>query len=303
MSLIQELRQREGDNYGGSSAGIRQHYDIGNDFWPLVLDSNLSYSCALFDSPEEDLDTAQYRKIDWHFKGSRVGQARSVLDIGCGWGAVLRRLSKERQVKRSVGLTLSDAQAEHVRSLNLPNVEVRIENWAAHAPDAPYDSIISIGAFEHFAKREEAPEEKIAVYRDFFTRCREWLSPTGGMTLQTMAFGNMRREDASQFMNEVFPDSDLPFLTEIVAAVANIFEVIALRNDRLDYALTYDHYTMNLRRNRGRAVEIIGEEAVRRTERYFKLISMGFRMGKQHLLRLVLRPVSSSWELSASRQW
>jgi cyclopropane-fatty-acyl-phospholipid synthase len=304
ISTSQQLRDREGAKYGGSAEGIRQHYDIGNEFWPLVLDSHLSYSCAMFVSPQESLDTAQERKIDWHLDKSSVDRSRSVLDIGCGWGAVLRRLSALSTVERTVGLTLSEAQAEYVRGLNLSRVEVRVESWSVHEPTGPYDSIISIGAFEHFAKREETPEEKIAVYRDFFHRCHRWLSPSGRMSLQTMAFGNMKREEASEFMNkEIFPDSDLPLLMEIIAALDGLFEIVSMRNDRLDYALTYDRYAMNLSHNRRKAVELVGEESVRRMERYFKLISIGFRTGREHLYRFALRPIVKSWTMSASRSW
>jgi cyclopropane-fatty-acyl-phospholipid synthase len=173
-----------------------------------------------------------------------------------------------------------------------------------HEPIAPYDSIISIGAFEHFAKPEETLEEKISVYVDFFTRCHKWLSPGGRMSLQTMAFGNMEREEASDFMNsDIFPESDLPFLQDIVTAVGGLFEITAVRNDRLHYARTYDRYAMNLRQNREHAVSLVGEEVVSRYERYFKLISMGFRMGKEHLLRFSLRPIRKSWSIMGADYW
>jgi cyclopropane-fatty-acyl-phospholipid synthase len=311
-SLVQEppalgsssLREREGDKYGGSAEGIRKHYDLDTEFWRLVLGPTLTYSSALFTGPEDHLDAAQRRKIDWHLAASGARAAKSALDVGCGWGSVLLRLSEMPNVERSVGLTLSTTQAEYLRAQNMPRVEVRLENWAVHEPVAPYDSIISIGAFEHFAKPEETQEEKISVYADFFARCHRWLSPGGLMSLQTIAFGNMERDSASDFMNrEIFPDSDLPFLHDIVAAVEGLFEITAFRNDRLHYARTYDRWAMNLRRNREQAVSLVGEEAVSRHERYFKLTSMGFRMGKQHLLRFALRPIRESWALTGADHW
>lgn len=301
---IPSLREREGDKYGGSAEGIRKHYDLDTEFWRLVLGPTLTYSCALFAGPDEHLDAAQRRKIDWHLESSGAPGAKSALDVGCGWGSVLRRFSETPTVERSVGLTLSTTQAEYLSAQNLPRVDVRLENWAVHEPAAPYDSIISIGAFEHFAKTEETPEEKISVYADFFARCHNWLSPSGRMSLQTIAFGNMEREGASDFMNrEVFPDSDLPFLHDIVHALEGLFEIVAFRNDRLHYARTYDRWAMNLRRNRVQAVSLVGEEAVSRNERYFKLTSMGFRMGKQHLLRFALRPIRKSWALTGADHW
>jgi len=298
------LRQREGDKYGGSAEGIRHHYDIGNDFWRLMLGPTYTYSAALYARPGESLEIAQNRKIDWHLTSASADKAKSVLEVGCGWGTILRRLSEKPAIKRVVGLTLSDAQAAYLRSLALKHVEVRVENWAVHEPTAPYDSIISIGAFEHFAKAEETPAEKLSVYRDFFERCHRWLSPGGSMSLQTIGYGNMKREEASDFMNkEIYPDSDLPFLGEVVAAVEGLFEIVVIRNDRLDYARSYDAWAANLRERRAEAVAMVGEEQVRRFERFFKLGSVGFRMGKLNLLRFTLRPITKQWTITGSELW
>jgi cyclopropane-fatty-acyl-phospholipid synthase len=298
------LREREGEKYGGSPEGIRKHYDLDTAFWKLVLGPTLAYSSAMFTDPGEHLDAAQMRKIEWHLENAGAYSAKTVLDVGCGWGSVLRRLSQIQAVERSVGLTLSATQHAYLLAENMQGVDARLESWTTHSPAVPYDSIISIGAFEHFAKPEETPEEKISVYTDYFARCHRWLKPSGFMTLQTIAFGNMKREEASAFMNqEIFPDSDLPFLHEIVAALRGLFEIVAFRNDRLHYARTYDRWAANLREHRGQAVDLVGEEAVSRVERYFKLTSMGFRMGKQHLLRFALRPIIGSWSLTGADHW
>lgn len=304
MSGAPDLRDREGEKYGGSAEGIRKHYDVGNEFWTLVLGPTMTYSSALFVDPGEPLDTAQNRKIDWHLSAAGVGQAKSVLDVGCGWGSILQRTARMPSIERTVGLTLSTAQAEYLRARDWPRVEVRLENWAVHEPTAPYDSIISVGALEHFAKAEETLEEKIGVYRDYFQRCLQWLKPTGRMSLQTIAFGNMKREEASEFMNrEIFPDSDLPFFSDLCTALDGLFEIVQFRNDRLHYARTYDRWAANLRQHRDRAVALVGEEQVARTERYFKLTSTGFRLGKQHLYRFALRPITKSWSTSGADYW
>jgi cyclopropane-fatty-acyl-phospholipid synthase len=308
--LLQELREREGDRYGGSAAAFRHHYDIGNEFWPLMLGPSFVYSGALFEGPEDDLEAAQRRKNDWHMASAAVDNARSVLEIGCSWGTILQRLAERPAIERIVGLTLSAAQADYIASLGLPSprVDVRQENWTTHEPAAPYDSIISIAALEHFTKPEETEAEKLSVYRDFFERCHRWLSPGGRMSLQTMAFGNMRREEASGFVSkDVNPDSDLPFLSELVAATEGLFEITALRNDRLDYARTYEAWSANLRRNRERAIATVGEPQVRRFERFLKMSALGFRSGKLRLLRLALRPVTNDWSIAGSdlpgRSW
>lgn len=296
QSVATLTRQKEGTKYGGSSEGIRHHYDIGNEFWRLMLGPTFTYSAALFTDPNDDLETAQYRKINWHLTSANAHNAESVLEVGCGWGTILRRLSKNERIKRIVGLTLSEAQAKYLTSLQIENTEVRVENWAVYEPKEKFDSIISIGAFEHFAKPTETHEEKLAVYADFFTRCRNWISETGRMSLQTIAYGTMHPEEANPFMyTEIYPESDLPTLADIVAATDGLFEIVALRNDRFDYAKSYDEWLRNLRSRRDEAVAMVGEDEVRRFEKFYKLGSMGFRMGKLQLHRYALRPISTAW--------
>lgn len=281
---------------GASSTAIQHHYDLSNEFYRYWLDESRTYSCALWpDNREIDsLELAQERKIDYMITQAKATNAKRVLDIGCGWGAVLKRLVDVHNVEHAVGLTLSKAQAEHIASFNDLRIEVNQYGWLEHMPTAPYDAIISIGAFEHFAKIELTDEQRIQAYRNFFTHCHKWLKPGGFLTLQTISYGNMRREDASQFMNtDIFPESDLPRLTEITRSLDGIFEVIKLRNDREHYALTCEEWLNRLRINRDKAIALVGDDVFARYERYLKLSAVGFRMGKIALLRLTLRRFDS----------
>ncbi|OWY64659.1 cyclopropane-fatty-acyl-phospholipid synthase [cyanobacterium TDX16] len=281
---------------GASSTAIQHHYDVSNEFYRYWLDESRTYSCALWpDNGEIDsLELAQERKIDYTITQAKATNAKRVLDIGCGWGAVLKRLVDVHNVEHAVGLTLSKAQAEHITSFNNPRIEINQYGWLEHVPTAPYDAIISIGAFEHFAKIELTDEQRIQAYRNFFTHCHKWLKPGGFLTLQTISYGNMRREDASQFMNtDIFPESDLPRLTEITRSLDGIFEVIKLRNDREHYALTCEEWLNRLRINRDKAIALVGDDVFTRYERYLKLSAVGFRMGKIALLRLTLRRFDS----------
>jgi cyclopropane-fatty-acyl-phospholipid synthase len=277
----------------GAAAAIRHHYDVGNDFYRLWLDRSLTYSCAMPESPEDTLEAAQERKLRFHLDAVKAGSAESVLDIGCGWGSVLQRLAGTSGVRRAVGLTLSDQQAAFVRSRAYPGVEVLTEHWLHYEPATRFDGIISLGAFEHFAGPEDSPAEKIRTYREFFTRCRDWLHDDGVLSLQTIAYANMSPENASEFMQrEIFPGADLPTLTEIASAVDGIFEVSSLHNGRLEYAWTCEQWARRLRARREDAVMLAGPDTVARYQRYLKLSALGFRMGKLCLLRIVLRPFS-----------
>lgn len=286
-------------NPGASLEAIQSHYDAGNDFYRLWLDPTMSYSAALYE-PGDTLETAQLRKIDYHIDQANARGAARVLDVGCGWGGVLKRTA-ESGAGKVVGLTLSDAQANYVRSLGLPNVEVRVESWSDHQPEGKYDAIISIGAFEHFARLDSSEEERIAGYRAFFTRCREWLRPGGRLSLQTFAYGSARRREegqktaGTQFLaSEIFPETDPPRLSDIVAASDGLFEFEALRNDRKHYATTCLEWLRRLRANRAEAARLVGEDGVTKYERYLQLSNLGFETGYLALFRITLSRVKTA---------
>jgi cyclopropane-fatty-acyl-phospholipid synthase len=278
-------------NPGASPAAIQHHYDVGNEFYRLWLDETLTYSAALFDQ-HDDLAAAQRAKIDHHVASARAAGAKRVLDIGCGWGATLHRLVEHHGVAEATGLTLSNEQAAWIGEQRWPGVSVRLESWSDHVPDRPYDAIISVGAFEHFARLDMSEADKIAGYRAFFERCRSWLAPGGWLSLQTIAYGNARQSDFSKFFaDDVFPESDLPRLQEIAAACDLLFEIAAVRNDRAHYERTCVEWRRRLRARRDEAVALVGEPIVRRYEKYFQLLSIGFHVGTMGLLRIALRRI------------
>ncbi len=282
---------------GASAQAIRFHYDVGNDFYRLWLDPSLTYSCALWEERDEDdeLELAQTRKLDFHIHQARAAGAERVLDIGCGWGSLLRRLVEAHRVRNAVGLTLSAAQAQYLATLENPHIEVREENWFDHLPENPYRAIISIAAFEAFAAPGLSREEKICAYRTFFEGCHRWLQPGGWMSIQTIAWGNARRQDSSGFIEaEIFPESDLPTLDELAKATERRFEVVALRNDRQDYRRTCRVWLSRLKAKRGAAVDLVGEEVVARFEKYLKVAWIGFHTGKIHLYRITLRRIDDA---------
>lgn len=279
-----------------AAAAIRHHYDVGNDFYRLWLDRSLTYSCAMPDGADDTLEAAQERKLRFHLDAIGADRARSVLDVGCGWGSILERLALSCGVARSVGLTLSEEQAAFVRSRGYPGVEVLTESWTTYEPGTRFNGIVSVGAFEHFARPEDPPAEKVRIYREFFRRCHSWLAEDGVLSLQTIAYANMSREDASRFFqDEIFPRADLPTFAEIAAAADGIFEVRSVHNGRLDYAWTCEQWARRLREHRDEAVGMVGPDVFARYQRYLKQSALGFRMGKLCLLRFVLDPYRSRY--------
>jgi len=282
---------------GASTAAIQHHYDVGNDFYRLWLDPSLTYSCALWAEdghPEQDtLAAAQLRKIDYFVQQAGAAGAQRVLEIGCGWGATQRRLVETHGVGHAVGLTLSAAQLNWIQSFAQPRLEPRLENWFAHQPTEPYDAILSIAAFEAFAHHGLTEAEKIAAYRTFFQRCHQWLKSGGRLAIQTITYENFDPATASAFVSEIFPESDLPRLTEIFKATEHLFEVTVLRNDREHYVRTLQLWLAALKANRQQAVALVGEEVVARYEKYLSFFIIGFHRGTINLARLTLRRIDT----------
>ena len=298
---------KPGAQPGASAAAIRAHYDVGNEFYRLWLDETMTYSSAMWRDERDkgSLADAQRRKIAWHLRHSEADRAETMLDIGCGWGGMLCAAATHRaegapRLRLGVGLTLSDAQAELARGFIAqdmprfgsppPQFDIRIESWADHTPAEPYGAIISVGAFEHFTKPDDDSAAKIAIYRHFFSRCRDWLKPDARMTLQSIAYGDPNVDaPAVPLLKDIFPDSDLPRLGEVLAATDGLFEVERVRNDRIDYGRTCETWANNLRAHRAEAVALVGAEQTRRYERYLKFSGWGFWSGHLHLLRFRLK--------------
>ena len=285
------------DQRGASAEAIRSHYDVANEFYELWLDPTLCYSCALWedDEPDSMLEQAQLRKLDYHAAQIRAGKGQRVLDIGCGWGALVRRLIESHGVSHATGLTLSNAQAEWSAQRPDPRVDVRIERWLDHQPTENYEGIISVGAFEHFEKAEWPDSQRIAAYRTFFTKCRDWLKPGGRLSLQTISYGNVdvtrvkEQPDTKFFFDVIFPESVLPTLADIVAASEGLFEVVTLRNDRDHYGRTCQIWYRTLVARKAEALKIVDLDVYNRFVRYLKLSAFVFNASYTGLLRIGFR--------------
>ena len=274
---------------GASPEAIGVHYDVSNEFFKLWLDPEMIYSCALFEGTD-DLASAQIRKLDHHIEAAAATGAARLLDIGCGWGGLLRRLTGHAGVKQAVGLTLSPAQAGWIRRDPRPGIEVREESWRDHRPDQPYDAIISIGAFEHFVHPGMGGAAKLEAYREFFAWCDGVLVPGGRLSLQTIAYpappSEAVRRQSAFIAQRIFPESDLPLIWEPAAAAEGHFELCALRNDREHYFRTLRHWERNLAAQHDAAVALVGEAEVADFRRYLRESAAAFKLGVVCLLRM-----------------
>jgi cyclopropane-fatty-acyl-phospholipid synthase len=293
-----------GDRIAGASlSAVQSHYDVSNSFYALWLGPTMMYSSGLWSSDADDpndVDAAVLRKIDW-FAHHVVRHAEDeVLDVGCGWGGTLRRLSEAHGTGPSVGLTLSAAQRDFIGACPVPNTDIHLESWVDHEPVRPYDAIVSFGAFEHFARDGTTSVERIRAYRQFFARCLEWLKPDGRLALETITHdaapdtqSTLGRGPLGDIVLQIYPESICPHLCEIVLGFEPYFEVEVLRSDAADFARTTRLWHMALRAQETEAVELVGAETVRRFRRYLVSSEMQFRTHTLTNCRLVLhrRPV------------
>src|SRR5262245_19959136 len=155
---------------------VQHHYDLSDDFYRLFLDPTQTYSCAYFERDDMSLEEAQIAKIDLALGKLRLKPGMTLLDVGCGWGATLRRAIEQYDVNVVV-LTLSRNQLAHVQqvfdTLDSPRSKrVLLQGWEQF--DEPVDRIVSIGAFEHFGYDR---------YDAFFKMAHEALQPDGVMLL------------------------------------------------------------------------------------------------------------------------
>jgi cyclopropane-fatty-acyl-phospholipid synthase len=288
------LTNAEIENRIASPAAIEHHYDVGNDFYALWLDSaTMSYTSANYDTTALSLEQAQIAKLDHHAQAIGLLPGHRVLDIGSGWGGFLDRAIRHHGALEGVGLTLSPQQKQWVDAKGIAQLECRLESWVDHQPTHPYDSIVSIEAFEAFARPHLNTAEKIEVYREFFKRCHDWLVPSGILSLQLIPYGNATPEEFDSFISQdIFPESNFPRLSEVVTAFEYLFEVQIIRNRQQDYVTTLKEWRRRLSENRAAAVALVGEETVKRYDRYFRISEFTLDRGNCNLLQISLQKIN-----------
>jgi len=277
-----------------SQAQIQESYDISNDFYRLFLDKRMIYSCALF-TGTDDLEQAQVNKLNWIADAARVRPGGRVLDIGCGWGGNLRFLAETRAAGSVVGITLSPAQYDQVRQINLANVEARLVSYLDYAPEAPFDAITSIGMFEHIATPEDARSGRsIELYREYFRRAWKWTRPGSWFGLQSVIGLTLPRDpkklrEIAFVTYKIFPGAITPRLEAIMASVNPYWEVVELQTRREHYARTLEHWHARFRQNEKTVRERWGAARFDEYDLYLGAMAQAFMEGYGSLAQLSLR--------------
>jgi cyclopropane-fatty-acyl-phospholipid synthase len=256
---------------------ISHHYDVGNDFYRLVLGSSLTYSCARFADDTTTLEEAQAGKHE--LVSAKLGlperRGARLLDVGCGWGSMALHAAS-RHGAAVVGITISQAQAELARQRVVAagladQVEIRLQDYRDLRGEE-FDAISSIGMFEHVGA---------ARAQEYFETLRPLLRPGGRLLNHAISsIGGSKLGGRSFLARYVFPDGELLDVGEVVLAMERAgFEVRDVESLREHYARTLRHWVANLDEQWDEAVALVGTARARVWRLYMAASAVGFDDG------------------------
>ncbi len=243
---------------GRDAEAIHHHYDVSNRFYEQVLGPSMTYTCACYPQASASLEEAQVNKYRLVFDKLALSSGYRLLDIGCGWGGMVRYAA--RRGVSVLGVTLSKEQAEwaqqSIRDEGLEHLaEVRHGDYR-DVVETGFDAVSSIGLTEHIG---------IANYPSYFAWIRDRLRDGGLMLNHCITRPHNRPTEIGAFIDRyVFPDGELTGSGRIITEAQNVgLEVVHEENLREHYALTLAEWCANLEHNWDAAVEEVGEGTAR----------------------------------------
>lgn len=282
---------------GRDATSVRYHYDVGNDFYALWLDPYMQYSCGYFPRGDEPLEEGQEAKLDLLCRKLQLEPGQRLLDIGCGWGGLVRYAAEKFGV-RATGITLSEPQAAFGRRRAeqagvADRCRIRVTDYRELGDEERFDAIVSVGMVEHVGHRN-LPE--------FFAHAFRHLEPGGlfldqGIVtldrtrpwLRRLREGLLRRW-TSFIERYVFPDGELVTTAERVAPAEEAgFETRDVTSLREHYAVTLRHWVRRLEARREEAVALVGRPTYRVWRLYMAGSAYGFASGRIGLVHEVYR--------------
>ncbi|MEV7993439.1 cyclopropane-fatty-acyl-phospholipid synthase family protein [Streptomyces sp. NPDC086077] len=284
---------------------ISHHYDVGNDFYELVLGPSMVYSCAYWPTPDSTLETAQHDKLELICRKLALTSGQRLLDVGCGWGSMAIHAAREHGVS-VVGITLSQEQAAYARKRVADEgltdrVEIRVQDYR-DVTDGPYDAISSIGMAEHVGAER---------YLEYAEHLHALLRPGGRLLNHQIARRPQRDESAYQaddFIDAyVFPDGELaPVGTTVTQLERAGFEVRDVESIREHYALTLRRWVANLEAGWAEAVKLTSPGRARVWQLYMAASALAFernRIGVNQVLAVRTPESGASGVPLRARTW
>lgn len=285
-----------------SPKNISHHYNRGNDFYRLWLDESMTYSGAYFRREDDTLEQAQQQKYEHICRKLQLKEGETLVDIGCGWGAMLIYAATHYGV-RGVGCTLSQPQVEYAREkIRREGLENRVAILAEdyRKMRGQFDKFVSIGMFEHVGKR---------FIPAFMEKTRALLKPGGTGLLHTI--GKERATGSDYWtMKYIFPGGYIPTLDETVRAMGQTGLVPHdVENLRLHYALTLDEWSRRFEAHLEEIESMFDAAFVRMWRMFLNGSAVGFRYGNTRLYQIAFTnglnnnvPLTREYLYSSSKQ-
>lgn len=286
------------------SQSVRHHYDVGNEFYELVLGPAMTYSCAYWADGVTTLQAAQSAKHELICRKLALRPGTRLLDIGCGWGSFLLHAAEHHGV-RGLGVTLSPEQADlarrRVADAGLSDrVEIRVQDYR-DLDEPGFPAIASVGMFEHVGA-DEADAYAANVQR--------LLAPGGRLLNHAISRSNPDHEpgvdDRSFIGRYVFPDSALHEVGHVVSTLQRAgLEVRDVESLREHYARTLRAWVANLQASWDRAQELAGPARARTWRLYMAGSALAFEAGRISVHQvLAVRPQAGGVsDFPATRDW
>ncbi|MGH4001733.1 MAG: class I SAM-dependent methyltransferase, partial [Pseudonocardiaceae bacterium] len=282
------------------SAAVHHHYDVSNHFYELVLGSSMTYTCAVYEHPEMSLEQAQDRKHELIADKVGLKPGMRLLDVGCGWGGMVRYAA--RRGVRALGVTLSAEQARWgqqaiIREGLTGLAEVRHLDYR-DAPGRGYDAVTSIGLTEHVG---------LHAYPSYFALLLAKLRPGGRLLNHCITRpDNQGKAHSDAFTDRyVFPDGELAGAGKIITEAQDVgFELRHVENLREHYALTLKAWCANLAAHWDECVGEVGEATARVWGLYMGASRLSFERNVLQLHQvLAVRPDRTGGSHVPLRPW
>lgn len=264
------------NNRAGSRRNIREHYDLGNEFFRLFLDERLMYSAAVYDTPEDSLETASTAKLDRLCRKLRLTPGERLLEIGTGWGGLAVHAAENYGCHVTTA-TISRSQYEYAKALVAARgLNKRIDVVLADYRDlrGSYDKLVSVEMVEAVGH---------AFLDRYFETCAGLIRRDGLMVLQAIVIRDIRYRRAlrkADFIKKhIFPGGFIPSISALTAAAARAdLSVTSLEDFADDYALTLRDWRRRLDAN-AKAARALGfdESFLRKWRFYFAYCEGAFR--------------------------
>ena len=277
--LLSMLFEEGQNTLAGSRRNIRHHYDIGNQFYKLWLDERMLYTCAYFPQPDISIEQAQLAKMDHVCRKLRLQPGETVVEAGCGWGALAMHMAKHYGVTVRA-YNISKEQVAHARHrAHAEGLDGRLEFIEDDYRNVrgEFDAFVSVGMLEHVGT------ENYIGLGSVIDRC---LKPDGRGLIHTIGLNYPRPMDAWA-ERHIFPGANPPSLSQMM----NIFEpynlsVLDVENLRLHYAKTLEHWLQRFDQHVEEVEEMFDERFVRIWRLYLAGSLASFRTGDLQLFQV-----------------